>query len=68
MYDDEEQYEYSFEELKEIQKRMCESIYEDVRNGKKVRENDLVEAISYFIKKEEYEKCVILRNAIYVIE
>lgn len=48
--------------LDTLQQILYESVYKEIRMGGKVDKDDLEEAILYFASKEEYEKCIILKE------
>lgn len=55
---------YIEKKLEYLQEMFCETVYEDIISGNKVNKEDIKEAIKYFSDKEEYEKCIILKNEI----
>lgn len=48
--------------LEHLQEMFCENIYEQAIIGNDVEEDDLEDALKHFADKEEYEKCVVLKN------
>ena len=50
--------------IEHLQKLFCKSVFDEVESGNSVDKDDLEETIRYYADKEEYEKCIILKNAL----
>ena len=55
--------------MNQMQELFCETVYFEVkRGGKTVIEEDIMEALEYFSKREDFEKCIILKKSLKVNE
>lgn len=50
------------EKLEYLQDIFYETIYKDILLGNYINTEDLEETLNYFIEKEEYEKCIVLKK------